>query len=413
MEETHGLQYRQSKPWKVIGMSQPVLTDSSGKKMHRKTPIYSLVTNQNDLKHTAEDLEGETAIGVDLEADSLFHYQEKVCLIQISTPSKNILVDPLALDNLSPLSPAFKNPHIRKIFHGADYDIRSLYRDFNIEVGGLFDTQIAARFVGVRETGLASLLKEYLGVLAEKKYQKRDWSQRPLPDAMLAYGVQDTCHLLSLCRMLEEELVALERLPFVEEECELLSKVRPNSAKGAPLFLKFKGAGRLAPRDLAVLESILQLRDELARKKDRPPFKILGNAPIMEMVERKPTTEKALDEIRGMSARQVKILGRSFLERIAEGLAVEENQLPAFPRKTRQHIGVRASRRIKALKHWRDARAREMNLDPSLICTTAQIQSIALAYPRREEELEAIDTLRTWQKNLFGSWICNLMKGMD
>jgi len=388
-------------------------SDNSGEKMLRKTPIYSLVTDQNDLKGTAACLEAETAIGVDLEADSLFHYREKVCLIQISTPSKNILVDPLALDDLSPLSPVFRNPHIRKIFHGADYDMRSLYRDFNIEVCGLFDTQIAARFVGVRETGLAALLKEYMGVIAEKKYQKKDWSQRPLPDAMLAYGVQDTCHLLSLCRMLEKELREKERLTFVEEECELLSKVRPNSETDDPLFLKFKGARRLGPRDLAVLESVLHLRDELARKRDRPPFKILGNASIIEMVERKPATEKALREIKGVSVRQVKMLGQALLKNIAEGLALEENQLPAFPRKTRRRIGVRASRRIEALKHWRDKRAREMNLDPSLICTTAQIQSIALAHFRREEELEEVDTLRAWQKNLFGDEIYSLMKGMD
>jgi ribonuclease D len=381
--------------------------------MQGTPPVYSLVTDQKDLKDAAADLDAETAIGVDLEADSLFHYREKVCLIQISTPSKNILVDTLALDDLSPLSKVFRDPHIRKIFHGADYDIRSLYRDFNIEVGALFDTQIAARFVGARETGLASLLKEYLGVIAEKKYQKRDWSQRPLPAAMLAYGVQDTCHLLSLCRMFEKELRDKGRLTFVEEECELLSKVRPNAATGDPLFLKFKGAGRLDARDLAVLESILQLRDELARKRDRPSFKVLGNAPIMGMVERKPTTEKALGEIRGMSARQVRILGRSLLERIAEGLAFDEDQLLAFPRKNRQRIGVRASRRIKALKQWRDERARELNLDPSLIFTTAQVQSIALVHPRREEDLEVIDSLRVWQKDLFGRGICDLMKGMD
>ena len=374
---------------------------------------YSLVTNHRELKRTAAALEEETVIGVDLEADSLSHYREKVCLLQISIPSKNILLDPLALDDLSPLSQVFKDPCIRKIFHGADYDIRSLYRDFKIEVGGLFDTQIAARFVGIRETGLASLLKEYLGVVAEKKYQKKDWSQRPLPEAMLSYGVEDTRHLLTLCAMLEKELQEKERFSFVEEECELLSKVRPNSETGQPLFLKFKGAGRLNSRELAVLESILQFRDDIARKRDRPPFKILGNTPIMEMVQQKPSSEKSLGKINGMTGRQVKILGRSLLEKIAEGLALKEDQLPTYPRKTRQRIGRRASMRIKTLKHWRDEQARKMNLDSSLICTTAQIQSIALEFPRRVEDLDAIETLRNWQKNLFGEDICKLMEGMD
>ena len=171
--------------------------------MIRKQPTYFVVKERSDLKRIAAGLERETMIGVDIEADSMFHYQEKVCLIQISTTSCNILLDPLSLVDLSHLSSIFTDPNIRKVFHGADYDIRSLYRDFGIEVNALFDTQIAARFLGIKETSLAYLLKERFGVTVEKKYQKRDWSKRPLPAAMLAYAVQDTCHLLPLSRILE------------------------------------------------------------------------------------------------------------------------------------------------------------------------------------------------------------------
>jgi len=128
--------------------------------MRRDQPAYLLVKDGSNLGRIAAGLERETVIGVDLEADSMFHYQEKVCLIQISTSLQNILLDPLWLGDLSALFPVFANPNIRKVFHGADYDIRSLYRDFGIEVNSLFDTQIAARFLGIRETSLASLLKE-------------------------------------------------------------------------------------------------------------------------------------------------------------------------------------------------------------------------------------------------------------
>ena len=115
--------------------------------MSGKQPLYTLVKDKEHLSSIAIELKKETEIGVDLESDSMFHYQEKVCLIQISTPLKNILVDPLSLDDLSPLAPVFSDTHIRKVFHGADYDIRSLYRDFGIEVNTLFDTHIAARFL--------------------------------------------------------------------------------------------------------------------------------------------------------------------------------------------------------------------------------------------------------------------------
>jgi len=380
--------------------------------MSRDQPAYLLVKDRSNLSRIPAGLERETAIGVDLEADSMFHYQEKVCLIQISTPLQDILVDPLSLDDLSPLSPVFADPNIRKVFHGADYDIRSLYRDFDIEVNSLFDTQIAARFLGIRETGLARLLKERFGVLVEKKYQKKDWSERPLPAAMLAYAVQDTCHLLPLSRILEKELRVKGRLFCVEEQCELLSNVRPVPPDGNPLFLRFKGASRLDPRGLAVLESILQLRDDTARRRDLPPFKILGNAPIMEIVERKPVTEKDLGRIKGLSARQVRMLGRSILKKTDESAKLPENELPAFPRNTEERTGVRLSKRVRALREWREQRAKEMGIDPSLVCTNDQIHSLALAHPKRRRDLEDIDTIKAWQRRLFGSEICYILKGI-
>ena len=380
--------------------------------MIREQPAYLLVKDRSHLSSIAAGLERETSIGVDLEADSMFHYPEKVCLIQISTPLQDILVDPLSLDDLSPLSQVFGDPNIRKVFHGADYDIRSLYRDFDIEVNSLFDTQIAARFLGIRETGLARLLKERLGVLVEKKYQKRDWSERPLPAAMSAYAVQDTCHLLSLSRILEKELRVKGRLFCVEEECELLSKVRPAPPNGNPLFLRFKGASMLDPRCLAVLESILQLRDDTARRRDLPPFKILGNEPIMEIAERKPVNERDLGRIKGLSARQVRILGRSILKKIDESTKLPENELPAFPRTAEEQTSDTVSKKVKALKGWREQRAKEMGIDPSLVCTNAQIQSLALAYPKSLKDLEGIDTIKAWQRRLFGSEICYHLKGI-
>jgi len=380
--------------------------------MRREQPAYLLVKDRSNLSRIAARLERETAIGVDLEADSMFHYQEKVCLIQISTPLQDILVDPLSLDDLSPLSPVFGDPNIRKVFHGADYDIRSLYRDFDIEVNSLFDTQIAARFLGIKETGLAHLLKENLGVLVEKKYQKKDWSERPLPAAMRAYAVQDTCHLLPLSRILEKELRVKGRLFCVEEECELLSKVRPAPPDANPLFLRFKGASRLDPRDLAVLESIMQLRDDTARRRDLPPFKILGNAQIMEIVERKPVTERDLGRIKGLSARQVRMLGRSILKKIDESTKLPENELPAFPRNTEERIGAKVLKKVKALREWRGQRAKEMGNDPSLVCTNNQIHSLALAHPKKLKDLEDIDTIKAWQRRLFGSEICHILKGI-
>ncbi|MBW2609268.1 MAG: HRDC domain-containing protein [Deltaproteobacteria bacterium] len=379
--------------------------------MNQKQPPYLLVENRSDLSRITDELKIEPVIGVDLEADSMFHYQEKVCLLQISTRSRNILVDPLSLEDLLPLSPVFADPNIRKVFHGADYDIRSLYRDFGIEVHSLFDTQIAARFLGIRETGLASLLEKRFQVHTEKKYQKRDWSERPLPAAMLAYAVRDTCHLLSLSLALERELREKERLFCVEEECELLSRVRPTEPNHNPLFWRFKGARRLTPRSLAILETILQFREKKAVRRDHPPFKILGNRPIMEIAERKPKNIIDFEGIKGLSPRLIKTLGRPLLKEIDNVMNLPEDELPKFPpRKAGQSVDPKVTERIKALKKWREQRAGRMRGDPSIVCTNDQILSLALAHPKTPGYMEKIVGIRRWQVKLFGDEICALLK---
>ena len=313
---------------------------------------YVFVERRSDLHLIGAELKREAAIGVDLEADSMFHYYEKICLLQISTPSKNIIIDPLALEDLSELSLIFADPGIRKVFHGADYDIRSLHRDFGIEVHSLFDTQIAATFLGIREIGLANLLKDRLGIALEKKYQKKDWSERPLPRPMLDYAAKDASYLLPLSNMLEEDLRIKGRLFCVKEECERLSKVRSNQTGCSPLFLKFKGAGLLDPRSLSVLETILQFRDCMAKKLDRPPFKVLGNEQVNKMVKEKP---RSLDELRKkecLSPKQIKGFGRSLSKRIDRVLALPEDALFVYPKKHGRRVGHKAAKRVKALKKW-------------------------------------------------------------
>jgi len=369
-----------------------------------------LIENDADLHKIALELQKEPAIGVDLEADSMFHYQERVCLLQISTQALNIVIDPLPVKDFSPLAPIFADARIRKVFHGADYDIRSLYRDFGIEVHSIFDTQIAAKFLGARETGLASLLKMRFNVSTDKKYQKKDWSQRPLPAAMLRYAVQDICHLLPLSDILEKELMEKRLLFCVEEECELLSNVRPNLSGNRPFFLSFKGAARLDPRSLAVLEKILCFRDQVARHKDRPHFKVLGNNQIIEIARNKPVTKTDLTRVKGLSPKLIDHMGRSLIEKVKEGLYLPDEALPVYPKKTRQKLRSKETARVKALKSWRERQCEKWRVDPALICTNAQILALAIANPEKPEGIECIENIRKWQIKLFGSEICNILQ---
>jgi ribonuclease D len=378
--------------------------------MNQRHPQYILVEKYPDLHRIGAGLQKEEAIGVDLEADSMFHYQERVCLIQISTRTQNILVDPIAVKDLSPLASIFADSRVRKVFHGADYDIRSLYRDFGIEVHSLFDTQIAARFLGFRETGLASLVKHVLGLIIEKKYQKKDWSQRPLPPSMCTYAAQDACHLLTLSRLFEKKLRTKGLLFCVEEECGTLSMVRSGPRVESPLFLKLKGAGKLDPRSLAVLEALLQFRDDVARRRDLPPFKILGNLSLLEMAQKKPVTETELRAMRGLGSKQVTSLGWPLLERIHDALKLPKDALPTYPRKPRPAYDHKVTKRVKALREWREQRASSLGIDLALILGNTQIRALALEHPDHPLALERMTQIKNWQKHLFGPEICSLIK---
>ena len=363
-----------------------------------------------DLEEIVRSLEKEKAVGVDLEADSMYHYKEKVCLIQIATEKASVVVDPLAIKDLAPLKPIFSSPDIKKIFHGADYDVRSLYRDFDIRINNLFDTELACRFLGIKETGLQAVLKMFFKVNVDKKYQKKDWSKRPLPKEMMAYASNDVIYLLPLAGILIHKLKKIDRMTWVLEECEYLSNVRPVLSNESPLFMKFKGAGRLKSRSLAVLEALLQFRKRVAKKKDRPLFKIIGNASIMKIVTARPVTLRRLKNTKALSDRQISMYGKNLIKLVAKTLKMPENELPVFPSKKPPVLRNGVPAKIKALKSWRASKASALGIDPGILCNNALITAIAVKNPGDSKSLETVKDMKNWQKQAFGREIMGVLK---
>jgi len=181
-----------------------------------RLPPPKLITKAGDLQQLVDKLALESIIAVDTESNSLFAYQEQVCLIQFSTQQYDYLVDPLALDDISSLEPIFSSPEIEVIFHAAEYDLLCLKRDFGFTFTNLFDTMVAARTLGQEAVGLGSLLKAKFGVAVEKKYQRANWGQRPLPEDMLQYAQLDTHYLIALRDILKQELITNGRYALAE-----------------------------------------------------------------------------------------------------------------------------------------------------------------------------------------------------
>ncbi len=374
---------------------------------------YKLIETSDELSGIIEELEKHDAVAVDLEADSMFHYKEKVCLVQMATTHHNFVIDPLKIQDLSPLRPLFNNPGIQKIFHGADYDVRSLYRDFQIVIQNMFDTQLASRFLGDKATGLEAVVHKRFNVRLNKKFQKKDWSERPLPEKMVEYAARDTFYLIPLMEMLKKELRDKGRLDWVWEECELLSRVRAMQGNGEPLFLRFKGAGQLSHRRLGVLEAVLQFRAKLAEEKDRPLFKVFSNMSAMKLAASAPCTMQELKQTKALSPKQVNMFGASLVSVIREALSVSFDKLPSYPHKKPPMLDPNVPGRVKALKSWRDSYAKKLNIDSSIIIPKNIMITLAVKKPKNLNELEQIDELKNWQKKDFGKNIIEVLNDCD
>ena len=365
------------------------------------------INTADQISALAGRLAAEPALAVDLEADSMHHFEEKVCLIQMGTPRACYIIDPLAVRDLSAMSPLFADPGIVKVFHGADYDMRCLYRDFHISVANLFDTELAARFLGYGATSLEAVLARHFNVELDKKFQKKDWSVRPLPDEMIAYAANDVRYLVTLYQEMKAELKNRGRMEWVRQHCEEIAGVRPETPDAdTPLFVRIKGAGRLDPKSLAVLEALLAFRMEIARKKDRPAFKILGNQTLLSLAREKPKNSAQLTKSGLLSRKQIQMYGTAILQAVDFAMALSPEQRPRYPKQKSKPVPAAVTRRIKQLKQWRQQKAEDLEIDPYLIANKNALKQIAEDQPRTLQDLDAIADLKPWQKDMFGhEWI--------
>ncbi len=366
--------------------------------------MITFVRDADSLAKLARDLAREQNLSVDLEADSLHHYREKVCLLQISTPHRDILVDTLAAADLAPLRPIFADPRIRKLFHAGDYDLRSLWRDFGIEVHGLVDTMIAAQLLGEADIGLADLLARHFGVTLDKRFQRADWSRRPLPPEMVHYAVEDTRHLGRLAALLERELAVKGRLSWAAEEWSLLESVRPREVEKPPC-LRVKGSQLLNQRGLAILEELVRWRETEAERRDVPPFKVLGNETLMELIRLSPTDRRDLRTIGAGHRRAVERYERDVLAAVARGLALPEDLLPAWPNRQRPERDRAAEERLARLKAWRIAAAERLAISPGILINNALLENLSRTPPLAARDLDEFPAMKAWQRHELGEGI--------
>jgi len=365
------------------------------------------VARADELERVARELAGAAELALDTEGDSLHHYPERLALVQIGAPSGEVwLLDPIALDDLAPLAPVFASPAIALVLHAADNDLAHLKRRHGFVFAGLFDTSIAARFLGGRSLGLDVLLETYLGVGLPPSRQKDDWSARPLTAEQLAYAAADVRHLFALKARLVDELTACGRLAWVLEECAALAaQPAPERADDGTAYLGVKGARDLPPRQLAAMRALWERRDELARSADRPPFKVIPEATLLELARSSPRDPEALAGVPGVTPRIRARWGDALLDAIEAAYRLPEGELPRLERRHRPLVPAAVSRRVEALRRWRAKATERVGLEPGVLLPNRLISAIAEAGPRSLEDLLAVDGVRRWRAETFGAEI--------
>jgi len=385
--------------------------------MFADTPLH-MIEDDAALVALVEKLRTRAVIGVDTEADSFHHYQEKLCLVQISDLEADYIVDPLKVSDLAPLKAVLEDPDIVIILHGGDYDVVSLKRDFGIHINNIFDTMIAGQFLGLPRIGLADLIGRYFGHTIDKKYQRHDWAQRPLEPEHLDYARGDTHWLLALREVMSRRLRQKKRLKAHAEECEWLAKRSWSGRSNAEGdFHRVKGSNKLDDAALRVLRAVWAYRDDQARSMDRPSFKVLPGPVLIQLAVRKPTTEEALAKVMRPGSSMHRKHGAALLAAVKAGIA-DERPLPPVPKKaSASRDALPASspgapgvdRLFGPLKDWRNRVVGTKGLPPVVVANNTVLKDVAKVAPRTLQDLADIPGVRRWQVAEFGDEILSVI----
>jgi ribonuclease D len=352
--------------------------------------LTTVIQSAEDLQSLAERIHVAPWVGVDTEADSLHAYPEKLCLVQISIPGEVVLVDPLADLHLEPLWEAFDRHEL--IFHAADYDLHLLFTGHHFQPTAIFDTMWAARLLGEARFGLNDVLQKLLGVALEKGAQKADWGKRPLTSRMIEYALNDVKYLRPLQEKLTERLRELGRLEWHQQICQrLIADTATPATTDAEGVWRIKGHDSLDDIGLAVLRELWHWRERDALRTGRPPFFVLKHETLSEMAAQ--ASAAGVRAVR-LPPHLTSKRRTGVLDAIKAGLDVPADQRPQPVRVRMRRMTRSELDYAEALRERRDAEAKELEIDPTIVAARATLFALA----RRDQD--ELARLLPWQRKI-------------
>lgn len=368
------------------------------------------IDTQNAVPALLAELEQEKLIAADTEAAGYHRYHDRLCVLQLSTRRQTYVVDALAVQ-LAELRPLFNDASREIVLHDADYDLRLLARDYEISVSTLFDTKLAAQFLGEPAIGLAGLAEKYLGVRLDKKHQRADWAQRPLPRELLEYAADDTRYLPGLRDRLQDELLRIGRLEWAEEEFALRA-IAPawNDADNSEAWLRLKNIRDFSPRQLAALRELHAWRDRTASERDVAPFRVLSNEALVAVAKLMPETVAEMQGVPGIDGAAIRH-ARDLLSAVLVARELPDEALPIRRRGPRRPPPDPAfDALVERLKTVRDSVADELAMDRGFLMPRQQLEDVARARPTTLDELRHVSDVRRWQAAALGKPLLAALK---
>jgi ribonuclease D len=366
-----------------------------------KLPRPQFIRRAADLKRLVEQLRAHPLLAVDTESNSLYAYHERVCLVQLSTRENDYIIDPLAINDMSPLGLLLADPTIEIIFHAAEYDIITLKRDFSFTFSNLFDTMLAARICGWKKVGLGNILEEQFDVRANKKHQRADWSLRPLPDDQLQYAQMDTHYLPALRDRLLAELTTSGRLDEARESFADLPDYPPAERQFDPEgYWRIHETKTLSRNQMAIVRELYLLRDQIAQRRDWPPFKVFNDETLVKLAALAPRRVEDLENMRGLNERVLQRDGPHIIEAVARGRQAPPPRPPPRPDSIPDPDVLL---RFEALHEWRKQRAAERGVESDIIVPRGALWAMARRPPKSLDDLDNVPGLGPWRRATYGA----------
>ena len=363
-------------------------------------PEHRIVDSAPALERVIDSLRDEPRFALDTEFHRERTYWPKVALVQIAWPGELVLIDPLAID-MAPLAGALTGDAV-VVLHAAAQDLEVLDHCCGAVPRRVFDTQLAAGFLGMATPSLASLHERELGIQLPKSSRLTDWLVRPLGAAQLEYAASDVAHLLEIHDRLTAKLVERGRLEWAEDEFEVLLARDRGPRDPEEAWRRIKEARHLRGNAISVARAVAAWRERRAAEIDQPPRFVLADIAVVAVAQSAPRSIEDLAKVRGVDRGMARgPVGEQILDAVREGVALEWRP----PRPARRSDDGRELRPAVALvAAWVNQVARDRDLDPALLATRADVEALV----RGDDDARLANG---WRAELAGGPIRRLVAG--